>query len=109
MEINAEKTKIMSNIQEKIIDNGIKVNGTTLDHINQYTYLGALVIDRMAKTKISLTKLKVIWDNKSISLASKIRLLRSMFISIFLYACETWRNVETMLLNGRASASMRLQ
>ena len=45
---------------------------------------------RIAKTIAGFTKLKIIWDDKNIDLSSKIRLLRSLFMSIFLYSCETW-------------------
>ena len=34
--------------------------------------------------------LKPIWIDKSISLSSKMRLMRSLVISIFLYASESW-------------------
>ena len=37
-----------------------------------------------------LVKAKPIWIDKSISLSSKIRLMRSLVRSIFLYACESW-------------------
>ena len=37
-----------------------------------------------------MTKLKVIWNDKNIAISSKIRLMRSLVMSIFLYACETW-------------------
>ena len=45
---------------------------------------------RIAQTIATLTKLKIIWDNKNIDLISKIRLLHSLVMSIFLYSCETW-------------------
>ena len=37
-----------------------------------------------------MTKLKVIWNDKNIAISSKNRLMHSMAMSIFLYACETW-------------------
>ena len=37
-----------------------------------------------------LTRLKPIWIDKSISLSSKLRLMRSFDTFIFLYACESW-------------------
>ena len=50
-----------------------------------------------------MTRLKPIWIDKSISLSSKIRLMRSLVTSIFLYACESWaltaefqRRIQTM-------------
>ena len=47
-------------------------------------------MSRIAQTIGALTKLKAIWKDKNIALSSKIRLMRSLVISIFLYACETW-------------------
>ena len=37
-----------------------------------------------------MTRLKPLWIDKSISLSSKIRLMRSLVTSIFLYAYESW-------------------
>ena len=47
-------------------------------------------MERIAQTTAALTRLKPVWIDKSISLRSKIRLLRSLVTSIFLYACESW-------------------
>ena len=38
----------------------------------------------------SSTRLKPVWNDRSISLSSKIRLVRSLVTSILLYACESW-------------------
>ena len=35
-------------------------------------------------------KLKTIWNDRNIALSSKIRLMCSLVMSIFLYACEPW-------------------
>ena len=45
---------------------------------------------RIAQTTAALTRLKPVWIDKSISLSSKIRMMRSLVTSIFLYACESW-------------------
>ena len=37
-----------------------------------------------------MTKLKVTWNYKNIAISSKIRLMRSLAMSIFLYACKSW-------------------
>ena len=42
----------------------------------------------IAQTKAALTRLKPLWNDRSISLGSKIRLMRFLVTSIFLYACE---------------------
>ena len=44
----------------------------------------------IAQTVAALSKLKPIWKDRTLSLHTKVRLLRSLVTSIFLYACETW-------------------
>ncbi|GFN84947.1 endonuclease-reverse transcriptase [Plakobranchus ocellatus] len=77
----------------------IKVNGQILESVTKFKYLGSVISDegskpeilsRIAQTKTALTKLKPISNNKNIAISSKIRLLRSLVMSIFLYACESW-------------------
>ena len=48
------------------------------------------ILSRIVQTTAVLTSLKPVWNDKSISLSSKIRLMRSLVTSIFLYACESW-------------------
>ena len=85
--ISAEKTKLMTNNTNGINSN-IRVNGEKLETVQNFKYLGAIVTDegsmpRIAQTRAALTKLKII-INKNIDLSSKIRLLRSLVMSIFL-------------------------
>ena len=48
------------------------------------------ILSKIAQTIGALTKLKTIWKDNSTALSSKIRLMSSLVISFFLYACETW-------------------
>ncbi|GFN78993.1 endonuclease-reverse transcriptase [Plakobranchus ocellatus] len=98
MEISAEKTKIMTNSKEPS-KKETKINGQILESVTKFKYLGSIISDegskpeilsRIAQTTAALTKLKPIWNNKSIAISSMIRLLRSLVMSIFLYACESW-------------------
>ena len=98
MEISAEKTKLMTN-NTKGISLDVRIGGQKLETVQSFKYLGSVVSDegskqeimsRIAQTIGALTKLKAIWKDKNIALSSKIRLMRSLVISIFLYACETW-------------------
>ena len=50
--------------------------------------------------------LKVVWNDKNISIGSKLRLLRPMVISVFLYACEAW-TLDAYLEQRIASFEMR--
>ena len=98
MQINAEKTKLMKN-NTNDFSTDIRVNGEKLDCINRFNYLGAIIADegskpeilvRIAQASAALTKHKTIWNDRNIALSSKIRLMRSLVMSIFLYACESW-------------------
>ena len=46
------------------------------------------ILSRIIQTTAALTRLKPVWNDRIISLGSKIRLMRSLVTSIFLYACE---------------------
>ena len=98
MEISVEKTKLMTN-NTSGINTEIKVNGQKLETLTNFKYQGSVITDegskpgilsRIAQTTAALTRLKPVWDDKSISLNSKIRLMRSLVTFIFLYACESW-------------------
>ena len=98
MEISAEKTKLMTNIVNGI-QREIRVKGQKLGSVTSFKYLGTVVSDdgskpevlsRIAQATAALTKLKPIWRDNNISLGSKVKLMRSLVISIFLYACESW-------------------
>ena len=94
MEISAEKIKLMTNTSG--INTEIKVNRQKLETVKSFKYLGSVITDESSKPELlcriaqatALTRLKPIWIDKSISLSSKIRLMRFLVTSIFLYACE---------------------
>ena len=94
MEISAEKTKLMTNSANGI-QREIKVKGQNLGTVTSFKYLGAVVSDDCSKPEAlskfeqstaALTKPKPIWRDNNISL----KLMRSLVISIFLYAYESW-------------------
>ena len=96
MEISAEKTKLMTN-NTSGINTEIKVNGQKLETVTSFKYPGSVITDegskpeilsRIAQTTAALAGLKPVWNDRSISLSSKIRLMRFLVTSIFLYACE---------------------
>ena len=98
MQINAEKTKLMTN-NTNGFSTDIRVNGEKLDCVKRFKYLGAIItvegskpeiLARIAQATAALAELKTIWNDRNIALSSKIRLMRSLVMSIFLYACESW-------------------
>ena len=81
------------------INTGIKVNGQKLETVTSFKYLGSVIADkgskpeillRIAQTTAALTRLKLVWNDRSTPLSSKIRMMLSLVTSIFLYACEFW-------------------
>ena len=96
MEIGPDKTKVMTMTNNP---NGfqreIKIKGQRLEEVENFKYLRAIIsnegskpeiLSRIAQTTAALSRLKIIWRDKNISLASKVKLM----LSTFLYACESW-------------------
>ena len=114
MEISAEKIKIMTN-NTSGMNTEIKVNGQKLETVTSFKNLGSVkadegskpeILSRIAPTTVASTRLKPVWNNRSISLSSKIRLMRSLVTSIFLNACESW-TLTTELLRRTQAMEMR--
>ena len=98
MEISAEQTKLMTNSANGF-QREIKVKRQKSGTVTSFKHLGAVVSDDGSKPEVlsrieqataALTKLKPIWRDNNISLGSKVKLVRSLVISIFLYGCESW-------------------
>ena len=78
----------------------IKIKGQRLEEVENFKYLGAIspnkgskpeIFSRIAQTTAALSRLKIIWRDKNIiSLASRIKLIQTLILSTFLYACESW-------------------
>ena len=97
MDISTEKTKLMIN-NTSGINTEIKVNGQKLETVTNFKYLGSVTTDEgtkpeipssIAQTIAALTRLKIVWNDRSIFFSSKIRLMRSLVTPIFMYACES--------------------
>ena len=98
MEIGPDKTKVMTN-NPNGFQREIKIKGQRLEEVENFKYLGAIIsnegskpeiLSRIAQTTAALSRLKIIWRDKNISLASKVKLMRTLILSTFLYACENW-------------------
>ena len=81
------------------IQREIKVKGQKLDTVTSFKYLGAIdsddgsklvILSRIEQQTAALTKLKPVRRDNNIPLGSKVKLMRSLVIFIFLYACESW-------------------
>ena len=67
--------------------------------MENFKYLGAIIsnegskseiLSRIAQTTAALSRLKIIWRDKNISPASKVKLMPTLILSTFLYAYESW-------------------
>ena len=83
MEISAEKTKLTTKTTS-----GINTETEAVTSFEDGSK--PEILSRIGQTTAALTMLKPVWNDGSISLSSKIRLMRSLVTSIFLYACELW-------------------
>ena len=92
IQINAEKIKLMTN-NTNGISTDIRVNGEKLDYVNTFKYMGAIIADegsqpeilaRITQTTAALAKRKTIWNVRKIALSSKITLMRSPIMSIYI-------------------------
>ena len=80
MEISAKKTRLMTNSTSSI-NIEIKVNGQKRETVTSFKYLGSVVshksskpeiLSRIAQMTATLTRLKPVWNDRSISFSSKI-------------------------------------
>ena len=92
--VNAE-TKVMTN-NPNGFQRESKINGQRLEEVENFKYLRAIgssegskpeILSRIAQTTASLSRLKIIWRDKdnNISLAFKVKLMRTLILSTFLY------------------------
>ena len=97
MEIGPDKTKVTTNNPKASKE--IKIKGQRLEDVEIFKYLGAIIsnegskpeiLSRIDQTTAALSRLKIIWRDKNISLASKVKLMWTLILSSFLYACESW-------------------
>ena len=111
MDISAERTKLMTD-NTSGINTETEVNGQKLETVTSFKYLGSVIteegfkpeiLSRRVQTTAALTRMKPVWNDRGISLISKIRLICSLVTSIFLYACKSWtftaevqRRIQTM-------------
>ena len=98
MEIGPDKTKVMTN-NPNGFQREIKIKGQSLEEVENFKYLGVIIsnegskseiLSRIAQTTAALSRLKLKWRDKIISLASKVKLMRTLILSTFLYACKSW-------------------
>ena len=76
------------------------MNGQILEEVENFKYLGSTLSKDGSSTKeikirlglatSAMTRLNNIWKSNSISLPTKLKLYKSLVVSILLYGCESW-------------------
>ena len=96
IEFSVEKTKVMTSNTSGITKE-INVNGQKRETVTSFKNLGSVVSDksckpeilsRIAQTTTVFSRLKPVWNDRSILLSSNMRLIHSLNTSVFLYPRE---------------------
>ena len=103
MGLNAKKTKVMHIVGKDSLPDElteIVVNGTVLEKVEHFKYLGSIkssdgtclkdVTTRIAMAKAKMIQLKNIWKDRSIAIDLKLRMLRCLIWPVLMYGCEAW-------------------
>ena len=100
MEVSSEKSKVMVNSTNDEVHADITMNGQKLEEVEGFKYLGATltkdgrstieVKTRLAAATSAMAKLNKIWGSRTISFNTKLKLFKSLVLSILLYGCESW-------------------
>ena len=96
-EIAPDKTKVMIN-NPNGFQREVTIIGQRLEAVENFKCLGATIskegsnpeiLSRIAWATANISRLNIIWRDKNIWLASKVKLVRTLILSTFLYACES--------------------
>ena len=89
MEFGPDKTKVMTNNPNEF-KREFKLEDQRLEEVENFKYLGAIssnegskpeILSRKAQATAALSRLKIIWRDKNILLASKVKLMRTLILS----------------------------
>ncbi len=92
--------------------NSIKVNGTVLERVDNFKYLGSIkssdgtclqdVKARIAMAKQKMIQLNNVWKDRSVPMHLKMHLLKCLIWPVLMYGCEAWtiRKQEENRLNA---------
>lgn len=96
LSMNTSKTKLMTN-GDKV---PIMVSNTTIEYVEEYTYLGQIISPKDLTTKEISNRINLAWKrywslkeimkNPQIPLKSKKKIFDSCILPIMTYGCQTW-------------------
>ena len=100
MEVSTDKSKVMVNSINNNSRANITMNGQQLEEVDAFKYLGStLTKDGRCATEIkiriaiatsAMASLRKTWHSRELSFTTKLKLFKSLVLSIFLYGCESW-------------------
>ena len=95
--ISGQKSKIMRVGTSKQMQT-ITAQGTILDEVEKFTYLGSCIARdgnvedaRLGKAAAVFRRMNNIWSSKTLNLDIKIRLYTTIVLPTAIYASETWK------------------
>jgi len=105
LKIHPAKTKLMKiNTSNEL---PIKLKDEPIEEVQSFVYLGSViniqggtdedVQNRIQKARSAFIMLSKIWQSKTITLNTKLRIFNSNVKSVLLYGSETWRTTNQML------------
>ena len=100
MEISAEKSKVLINSNKDTPQAHILMNGETLEQVDSFEYLGALITEDREKYKRNQSKvtnssvrcvqtIKNVEESKNFNCSKDKQLYKALVTSIALYGCES--------------------
>ena len=94
------KAQVFGDLLDKAVQS-ISVQGESVEIVEGFTYLGSVVHRstsckaevnrRIAKARGAMNSLnKTVWRSRHLSRGTKVRVFRSLVMSVLLYSCEAW-------------------
>ena len=101
LDMNVKKTKTMVISRKVDIPRvNISVNNTVLEQVSEFRYLGQNLYEdgknheeirrRIGMAKTKFNQMRKVFTSRTISIATKLRLVKCYVYSTLLYCCETW-------------------
>ena len=100
MEMCSEKSNVMVNTHNNGISVNIMMNDQKLEEVHSFKYLGSVITKdgssdkdvgaRIGQATSAFTRLDTIWKSNTLSFKVKVKIFKTLVVSIFLYGCESW-------------------
>jgi hypothetical protein len=100
LEVNADKTKYMSRDRNTVRGHSLKTDNSSIDRVEEFKYLGTTLTDQNSIQEETKSRLKLgnacyhsvqnLLSSRSLSKNLKIKIYRTITLSVVLYGCETW-------------------